>query len=109
MIRLYYCAQYGQGRISCQAFCESSQTAFAPHPLLLEGFMQGCPATGANRHCVSRRNSFCLLIGFAPKVTSYCSFGFAAGCEATAPPRRELGSSLGLRPWVRASPFGLDQ
>jgi hypothetical protein len=41
----------------------------------------------------------------ATKVTRTIRFGCAAGCEATALPRRYRASAFGLRPWFGLCPL----
>jgi hypothetical protein len=42
------------------------------------------------------------MVGFASKVIDHLRFGFAAGCETVAMPRRNRPDYSGLCPW-----FGL--
>jgi hypothetical protein len=42
-------------------------------------------------------------MGFAQKVERYCSYGFAAGCEAVAKPRRTRVAYRWAMPLVRPS------
>jgi len=44
-------------------------------------------------------------VGVASKVLSHCRFGFAAGCEAVARPRRSCDLLHRATPLVRAPPF----
>ena len=45
------------------------------------------------------------VLGFASKVIGHLRFGFAAGCEARAPPRRPcLVEKNGLSPWFGLGP-----
>jgi len=45
--------------------------------------------------------------GFASKVMGQVRFGFAAGCEAVAMPRRQQQIIPGLFPWSGLSPSDL--
>ena len=61
-----------------------------------------CLMCRINSICIDHVRSLCRFVwlGFASKVMGHVRFGFAAGCEAGAMPRRRGALyMLGLCPW----------